>query len=70
MTEEVLGGIDVLHDKITAIRAENNNKLVFCFKDGTEIVKRWQDRSRAESWTEDMKNTARQKALERNKHNG
>lgn len=70
MTEEVLGGIDALHDKITAIRAEKDNTLVFCFKDGTESVKRWQDRSRAESWTEDMKNAAREKALERCKHNG
>ncbi len=39
MTEEVLGSIDALHDKITAIRAEKDNTLVFCFKDGTESVK-------------------------------
>ncbi len=70
MTEEVLGSMDALHDKITAIRAENDNTLVFCFKDGTETVKRWSDRSRAESWTEDMKQAARQKALERSKRNG
>ncbi len=70
ITEEVLGSMDALPDKITAIRAENGNTLVFYFKDGTESVKRWQDRSRAESWTEDMKQTARQKALERSKHNG
>lgn len=70
MTEEVLGSMDALPDKITAIRAEKDNTLVFCFKDGTESVKRWQDRSRAESWTEDMKQAARQKALERSKHNG
>ncbi len=70
MTEEVLDSLDALPDKITAIRAEKDNTLVFCFKDGTESVKRWSDRSRAESWTEDMKNTARQKAWERRKHNG
>ncbi len=70
MTEEVLGNMDALPDNITAIRAEKDNTLVFCFKDGTETVKRWQDRSRAESWTEDMKQTARQKALERSKRNG
>ncbi len=70
ITEELLGSLDALPDKITAIRAENDNALVFCFKDGTETVKRWQDRSRAESWTEDMKSAARQKALERSKHNG
>lgn len=70
ITEELLGSLDALPDKITAVRAEKDNTLVFCFKDGTETVKRWSDRSRAESWTEDMKNTARQKALERSKHNG
>lgn len=70
MAEEVVGNIDALHDKITAIRAENCNTLIFCFKDGTQSVKRWQDRSRAESWTEEMKQAARQKALERRKHNG
>ncbi len=69
-TEEVLGSLDALHDKITAIRAEKDNILVFCFKDGTETVKRWQDRSRAESWTDDMKDAARQKALERSKTDG
>ncbi len=70
ITKELLGSLDALYDKITAIRAEKDNTLVFCFKDGTESVKRWQDRSRTESWTEDMKQAARQKALERSKHNG
>ena len=70
ITEEVLGSTDTLYDKITAIRAEKDNTLVFCFKDGSEIVKRWINRSRAESWTEEMKESARQKALERSKSNG
>lgn len=70
ITEEVLGSTDALYDKITAIRAEKDNTLVFCFKDGSETVKRWIDRSRAESWTEEMKEAARQKALERSKSNG
>ena len=56
---------DTFHDKITAVRVENDNTLVFCFKNGTKTVKRWKDRSRAESWTEDMKAAARQKVLER-----
>ena len=50
---------------LTAIRAENGNTLVFCFKDGTQAVKRWKDRSRAESWTDEMKEAARQKTLAR-----
>ncbi len=70
MTKEVLGSMDALPDKITAVRAEENNTLVFCFKDGTESVKRWQDRSRAESWTEEMKALARQKNQERRNAHG
>ena len=48
---------------LTAIRAEKDNTLIFCFKNGSQTVKRWQDRSRRESWTEEMKEKARQKAL-------
>ena len=61
---EVLGldafDAKALHDKITAIRAEGDNTLVFLFKDGTQTVKRWADRSRAESWTPEMKAAARE----------
>ena len=48
---------------LTAIRAENGNALIFCFKNGEQTVKRWKDRSRRESWTEEMKEKARQQAL-------
>lgn len=53
--------------ELTAIHAEDGNKLVFSFKDGTEIIKHWKDRSRAESWTPEMKERARLKALEQHK---
>lgn len=49
-------------DDLTALRAENGNRLVFCFKEGSVSVKRWEDRSRAESWTPEMKEAARQKS--------
>ncbi|MGI6167035.1 MAG: recombinase family protein [Eubacteriales bacterium] len=65
VTEEVIGNIETIHDKITAIRAKKNNTLVFCLADSTETVKRWQDRSRAESWTDEMKASAREKTLKR-----
>ena len=55
---------------LTEIIAEDRNTLVFRFKDGRKAVKRWQDCSRAESWTPEMKEAARQKAIERNRHNG
>ena len=48
-----------------AITPWAKNTLVFCFKDGTEAVKRWADRSRAESWTSEMRDAARKKTLER-----
>ena len=70
ITEETLDSTNALGDKITAIQAEKDNTLVFYFKDGSETVKRWQDRSRAESWTDEMKAAARQKSLERSKYNG
>ena len=56
---------DTLPGKITAIRAENKNKLTFFMADGEEIVKRWQDRSRRESWTPEMKESARCREMER-----
>ena len=67
-TEEVIGSIDAIDSKITAVRVENNNTLVFCLADGSETVKQWQDRSRRESWTPEMKNAARQKEMERRSH--
>ena len=67
LTCEVLGAVsinsDMVRSKITAIRAEKNNVVVFCMDDGSEIVKRWTDRSRTESWTPEMKEKARQRAL-------
>ena len=68
LTCEVLGAdaldSDMVRSKITMIRAEKNNVVVFCMDDGSEIVKRWKDRSRAESWSPEMKEQARQRALQ------
>lgn len=58
-----------LHSRVQSIRVCNGNILVFCFKDGSEVTRTWKDRSRSESWTDEMKKAARQKALERSKHN-
>lgn len=51
-------------NRITEIRAEENNMIVFWLDDGSKIVKRWKDRSRVESWTPEMKEQARQRALQ------
>jgi site-specific DNA recombinase len=73
LTCDVLGidslDSDTVRNRITAIRVEQNNTVVFNLDDGSEIKKQWKDRSRSESWTDEMKEAARQKALERSKHN-
>lgn len=71
-TAEVLGvdpfDPDAFLGKITEVRVENENRLVFLFADEEECVKRWQDRSRSESWTEEMKNAARERQREGRSH--
>jgi len=69
-TEEVIGSMDAFPGKITEVRVENGNRLVFLHSDGTQTVKRWQDRSRADSWTEEMKEAARRRERERSRTNG
>ena len=59
-----VGGIG----KITALQACEGNTLVRTLTSGEQIVKRWQDRSRRQSWTPEMKEKARQKDLERRSH--
>lgn len=70
---DVLGQKDFTHewlcDKIQHIRVCDNNTLIFCFKDGSEVTRKWKDRSRSESWTDEMRAAARQKTLERSKQN-
>ena len=51
--------------EITAITAKNDNTLEFTLADGTATVKQWQDRSRAASWTPEMRAAAGEKFRER-----
>ena len=48
---------------VTEILVCGGNKLVFHFVDGSEKEYIWQDRSRSESWTEEMKEAARERTL-------
>ena len=48
---------------VTAIDACPDNLLRFHFRDGHTEEYRWQDRSRRESWTAEMREMARQRAL-------
>ena len=61
---------DITIEDLAAIRAEAENRLVFLYKDGTTREAVWQDRSRAESWTPEMKAAARARELERRTCNG
>lgn len=54
---------------IVAATAENGNTLVFTLASGETVAKQWQDRSRAESWTEEMRSAVGKKARERNERN-
>ena len=51
--------------EITAVTAHNDNTLEFTLADGTVTVKQWQDRSRASSWTPEMRAAAGEKSRER-----
>ncbi len=50
---------------IVSIDACPDNLLRFHFRDGHTAEYHWKDRSRRESWTEEMRQAARQKALSR-----
>jgi len=67
VTAEVLGleAFDeaVFQKRISEIRIPSANRLVFIFSDGRIVKREWKDRSRSESWTPEMKQQAREKAL-------
>ena len=54
---------DVFRAHVTSIQADNDsesNILTFILSDGRTTVKRWQNPSRRESWTPEMKAKARE----------
>lgn len=70
---EVLGmdGFDenLFAQLITEIRVPEANRIEFVFKDGHAVEKNWRDRSRAESWTDEMREAVRQKTIARRNEN-
>jgi DNA invertase Pin-like site-specific DNA recombinase len=54
-------------DRVDRIQACNDNTLMYRFIDGTETIVKWKDKSRTQSWTDEMRETARQGTLERSK---
>lgn len=69
LTNEALGiaafDEDVFTRSIERIEVPSTNCLTFVFKDGRRIDKDWQDRSRAESWNDNMRANAREYANRR-----
>ncbi len=73
ITAEVLGRSDfteeILRSRISSIVVCPKNTLIYHLTDGTEVTKEWRNRSRSESWTAEMKETAHQKTAKRWKKN-
>ncbi len=57
----------VVKQRVERIEVPAFNHLVFCLKDGQRIEHVWQDRSRRESWTDEMRERAREQTLRRTK---
>jgi hypothetical protein len=69
VTSEVLGlteyDASIFKEKIEEIRVPENGTLIFVFTNGKEVLRTWENRSRSESWTADMRKEAQIRALER-----
>lgn len=52
-----------LLDRITEIQVPEHNHLVYVFHDGHTQEVTWRNHSRRESWTEEMKQQARERRL-------
>lgn len=68
VTASVLGlkefDADIFAAKVKEIHVGQNNALTYIFTDGTTADTTWHDRSRAESWTQEMRDAARDTALQ------
>ncbi|MBQ7580667.1 MAG: recombinase family protein [Clostridia bacterium] len=62
--EEITADMDM--ERFTGITADDGNRLLFHFSDGTTAEKIWRDRSRSESWTDEMRQNARAHTKARN----
>jgi DNA invertase Pin-like site-specific DNA recombinase len=58
----------VFKTRIQEIRVPAFNHLVYVFKDGTEVERVWKDKSRRDSWTDEMKAQAASHARKRYAH--
>lgn len=71
LTREVLGVCEITEKNIcclSEIRIPASNHVMFVFSDGRTEERVWQDRSRSESWTDEMKMRASEQMKRRNDH--
>jgi len=55
----------VFTERISGIRVTAPNELLFLLADGHTETRAWKDRSRSDSWTDEMKEAARQRAAQK-----
>lgn len=60
----------VFSERVAEIRVPENGTLVFICRDGSAITETWDNPSRRESWSPEMKQRAREQALRRNYREG
>lgn len=58
---------DNIGRQIKSLQMLPKNQVSIIFSDGTSITTEWKDRSRSDSWTDEMREAARQKRLQRRK---
>ena len=66
ITSEIIGVTDFTEDDLTDSIIDivaHDHTLTFHLTNGETIEREWQHKSRAESWTPEMKETARQRAI-------
>lgn len=70
IAKEILGvdelTSEIIDERIEKVIVGDDRLLTFYLKDGNKIDAHWMQKSRSESWTEEMKENARRKAVERN----
>ena len=54
----------LIEDKLECIEVFKDNKLLYHLLDGSTVERTWNDISRRDSWTEEMKKEARRKSLD------
>lgn len=61
---------DFFKNEVKLITAMEDNTLQIHMTDGTVVVTKWQDRNRADSWTNEMRELARERALKQHTARG